>query len=340
MKVVFLTPNIGGPGTFYDIFADFLRVAARQLHVELEVVEGAKRRETMLERGRESLAAPTRPDYMLLVNYMGVGQELLPLNAAAGVGTFVVVEGFGSAELFTRGSGGGKGASYLGQIIPDDVAAGRMLAETLTDSARRRGLVDGNGKVQVGAIAGEHSAAGNARFRGWQSVLKEHADVAQAGFEYGAWEEESGKKVAAQMLAAAPQIGVLWCANDSMALGALAAAVEAGRRPGEDILIGGVDLLDRALVEVAGRRLEVSIGGHLVDGARALILLHDHHEKRDLTPQTLTTHLIAARAAQANRFLAFMKDRAWRRIDFTRFSRLKNPGAPELSLEAIVSRTG
>jgi ABC-type sugar transport system substrate-binding protein len=171
-------------------------------------------------------------------------------------------------------------------------------------------------------------------------VLKEHADVVQAGFEYGAWEEESAKKVAAQMLDAAPQISVLWCANDSMALGALAAAVEAGRRPGEDILIGGVDLIDRALVEVAGRRLEVSIGGHLVDGARALILLHDHHERRDLTPQTLTTHLLAARAPQANRYLAFMKERAWRHVDFTRFSRLRNPDATELSLEAIVSRAG
>ena len=87
------------------------------------------------------------------------------------------------------------------------------------------------------------------------------------------------------MLVAAPQIRVLWCANDSMALGALAAAVEAGRRPGEDLLIGGVDLVDRALAEVAAGRLEVSIGGHLVDGARALLLLHDHHQKRDLVPR-------------------------------------------------------
>jgi ABC-type sugar transport system substrate-binding protein len=337
MKVAFLTPNIGGPGTFYEIFADFLRVAARQLHVDLEVVDGTKQRETMLARGREIVTAPGRPDYMLLVNYMSVGQELLASNAAAGVGTFVVVEALSSGGLGTHGPGGEKAAGYLGQIVPDDVEAGKMLAEILTGAARARGLVDAGGRVQVGVIAGEHTQAGNARFRGWQSFLKEHADVVQAGFQYGSWEEEPAKAVAALMLKAAPQISVLWCANDGMALGALAAAVEAGRRPGQDLLIGGVDLVDRALAEVAGGRLEVSIGGHLVDGARALMLLHDHHEKRDLTPESRTTHLVAVRTLQADRYLKFMKGRAWHDADFTRFSRVKNPNATELSLDAIMA---
>jgi len=339
MKVTFVAPNVGSSGTFYDIFGDFLRVAARQLNVELEVVDGSKQRETMLARSLAAVAVSKRPDYVLLVNYMSVGQELLLANTAAGVGTFFVVEGMRGGELGAIGAGSGQPAGYLGQIVPDDVEAGRMLADILTSAARTRGLVDAAGMVHVGAIAGEHTQAGNARFRGWQSVLKDRAYVSQAGFQYGAWEEEPAKAVAALMLRAAPQISVLWCANDSMALGALAAAVEAGRRPGQDILIGGVDLVDRALVEIAAGRLEVSIGGHLVDGARALVLLHDHHEKRDLEPQDRTTHLVAVRAPQAHRYLTFMKERAWHNADFTRFSRVMNPSAEdaEVSLEALMA---
>jgi hypothetical protein len=89
---------------------------------------------------------------------------------------------------------------------------------------------------------------------------------------------------------------------------------------------------------VAAGRLEVSIGGHLVDGVRALILLHDHHEKRDLMPQTRTTHLVAVRTAQADRYLRFMRERGWRQVDFTRFSCLRNPGVSEasLSLDSIL----
>jgi hypothetical protein len=337
MKVTFVAPNVANPDTFFEIFADILRVAARQLGIDFDAVDGTKDPQTMLKRSREVATGPRRPDYMLLVNYQGAGHDLLAVNAAAGVGTFFVVEGMAGAEVGT--GGGRRPTGYLGQIVPDDVEAGRMLAQILTDMARARGLVDGAGKIQVGAIAGEHTQAGNARFRGLQTVAREHPDVVQAGFQYGTWEEQPAKEAAALMLRSAPEIRVLWCANDAMALGALDAAVEAGRQPGKDILIGGVDLMDRALAEVAAGRLEVSIGGHLVDGARALILLHDHHEQRDLVPRTLTTHLVAVRNLQADRYLSFMRERAWRQVDFIRFSRLGNPAASEagMSLESILA---
>ena len=120
MKVVFLTPNIGGPGSFYEIFADCLGVAARQLGVELEVVGGSKQRAPMVAQGREILESPSRPDYLLLVNYRNVGDDLLPLSSAAGVGTFFVVEGMaGGAQLaFLDHTGAREG--YLGEIVPDE----------------------------------------------------------------------------------------------------------------------------------------------------------------------------------------------------------------------------
>ena len=81
--------DIGSEGSFYDIFADCLGVAARQLGVDLEVVGGTKQRAPMLAQGREIVEGSSRPDYLLLVNYMNVGQDLLPLSAASGVGTFL-----------------------------------------------------------------------------------------------------------------------------------------------------------------------------------------------------------------------------------------------------------
>jgi len=145
MKVVFLTPHVGGEGSFYEIFSDCLGVAARQLGVALEVVDGDKQRASMLARGREVLEDPTPPDYLLLVNYMNVGQDLLPVSAAAGVGTFLVVEGMGRDERIAASEPGQAIKGYLGEIVPDDAEAGGILAEILTSQARQRGLVDGNG---------------------------------------------------------------------------------------------------------------------------------------------------------------------------------------------------
>ena len=338
MRFALVAPNVANPGTFYEIFADFLRVAARQLDVDFEAVDGAKDPAIMLNRSREVATGSRRPDYMLLVNYQGAGHDLLAVNATASVGTFFVVEGMAGAEL---GHGGGRRREpgYLGQIVPDDVEAGRMLAQILTDSARARGMADAAGKIHVGAIAGEHTQAGNARFRGRQTVPKEHADVRAGRLpvrHLGGAAGEGGSVTDAPR--DARDTACSGAPTTRWPSGALDAAVEAGRHPGKDILIGGIDLIDRALAEVAAGRLEVSIGGHLVDGVRALILLHDHHENRDLIPQTRTTHLVAVRTAQADRYLRFMRERGWRQVDFTRFSCLRNPGVSEasLSLDSIL----
>jgi ABC-type sugar transport system substrate-binding protein len=276
---------------------------------------------------------------MLLVNYTGVGHELLQANAAAGVRTLFVVEALSDLELKAMRASGETPAGYLGQVIPDDFEVGRMLGEILSRAARDRGLVDDAGKVRVGIISGELTQAGIARFKGWRSLVTERGDLVQVGFRFGAWEETRAASVAALLLKAEPAPSVLWCANDAMALGALSAALEAGRDPGKDLLIGGVDLTDRALAEVAARRLEVSIGGHVVDGARALILLHDLHETGNLTPQDRTTRMVAVGPREADRYLRFMQLRAWHHCDFTRFSRVRNPQAKdtELSLEDLVS---
>ena len=71
---------------------------------------------------------------------------------------------------------------------------------------------------------------------------------------------------------------------------------------------------------------------------RALILLHDHHETQDLEAEARTTHLVAVKADEASRYLEFMTERAWRKADFTRFSRRTNPSADELSLSSLMNR--
>ena len=112
-----------------------------------------------------------------------------------------------------------------------------------------------------------------------------------------------------------------------------------GRKPGQNVLIGGIDLLESALTAVAQGTMHVSLGGHIVDGVRALLLLHDHHERGDLTATTRTTRLEAVEMNEADHYLQFMKKLAWRDADFTRFSARRNPGPSrsELSLRALVS---
>jgi ABC-type sugar transport system substrate-binding protein len=201
---------------------------------------------------------------------MDAGRELIPALDAAGVQVLLVAEGLSSAARAALGGPRQKHRNWLGEILPDDAEAGYLLAKALTRAAREGGLTAGHGKIQVGILSGDQSSAGLARFRGWVRLKTEDPGVEQASFQYAAWERDKARSATTLMLRSQPQIGLVWAANDAMALGALDAAREAGRVPGKDILLGGIDLGHEALVAVSEGSLAVSIGGHFLDGARAL----------------------------------------------------------------------
>jgi ABC-type sugar transport system substrate-binding protein len=212
------------------------------------------------------------------------------------------------------------------------------LAKALTREARERGWKGGDGRIHVGILSGDQSSAGLARYRGWIRLKGEDRDVAQASFYYAGWERGSAKSTAALMLRDHPEVVVIWAANDAMALGAADATREVGRVPGGDVLLGGIDLGREALAQVAEGSLAVSIGGHFLDGALALILLHDHHMGRDFEPWSRRSSLTAATRRDADRYHRFLRGQAWKNVDFTRFSRVRGPGSepPAFSLDSIL----
>ncbi len=338
MNVTFLAPDIEGSDGFYDTLTDILQAAATQLDVAVEVINCQRQRERMIEQAVALTTRPARPDYVLLVNYMTAAPEIMPAFDAAGIGVFFVVEGMTGAEATPLGNPRRKHASWLGEIVPDDVSAGYLLSQALTDAARNKHMAGADGLIHVGVLSGEHTPAGNARFRGWLDLKGQCTDIAQDDFQYGEWREDVARRVTALMLKRHPGMRVIWCANDAMALGAMAAVCEIGKTPGKDILLGGVDLGARALAGVADGSLAVSVGGHVTDGARALVLLYDHHATKTLPPASRRTHLVAVGADDAPGYLRFMREKAWHGVDFVRFSRARNPDADEtaLSLEALV----
>ncbi|HYD42737.1 MAG TPA: substrate-binding domain-containing protein [Anaeromyxobacter sp.] len=335
MKVSFLIPARGSV-PFYDAVTGLMRVAAPQLDVELELIEGDFESETMIARGRELAARASRPDYVLLVNYLSVATELIPVFAAAELKTFLVVEGLNDGDRVAIGRAGR--ASYLGEIVPDDFEAGRLLAELLVDEARRGGLGAG-GEVRVGVLGGVQSQAASQRFRGWQAFKGSRAGVTQSGFHYGSWTREAGRIAATALLRSAPGTDVLWCFNDDMALGASDAARALGRTPGKDLLVAGIDMIEPALAAVRDGVLLASLGGHIIDGVRALLALDEHRGAGWASPRVERTRLEAVQAAEAGRHLEFLQAEAWRDVDYTRFSARRNPGEPreELSLRALVT---
>jgi ABC-type sugar transport system substrate-binding protein len=190
----------------------------------------------------------------------------------------------------------------------------------------------------VGVLCGDQTTAGQALFQGWLNLRKERLDVVQVSVQNAAWEEREARSAAALMLRAHPEVTVVWAANDSMALGALDAVRAVGKEPGVDVLVGGMDLLARALERVADGQMTVTLGGHVLDGARSLLLVHDHLQGQDFEPFVQRSLLEPVTAALAPSYLRFLEQQAWRRVDFERFSRARRLGAraPALTFASLL----
>jgi ribose transport system substrate-binding protein len=89
---------------------------------------------------------------------------------------------------------------------------------------------DMNGKGNLIALRG---IAGNpvetARYEGMASVLADYPDIKLVGEDFGDWNEDKGKAVAQNLLAANPQIDGVWSSGAAMTKGAIAAFQEANR---------------------------------------------------------------------------------------------------------------
>lgn len=337
MKVVFLCPSLVS-GTFYGLLVAIMQAAAGRLGIELEVLDCEKRRERFVELGKGIAARRARPDCVLLPNYKGAGQEVLGALDAADVDAFVFIEAMTPTDRLTFGEPRTKHKHWLGELHPDDAGAGQQLAALLADAAHARGLRAPDGKIHVGILSGDQTPAGQLRFQGWLACRKDRPELVQAGVQYASWMEQPARTGTALMLRSHPEISVIWAANDDMAIGAVDGAREAGRTAGKDLLIGGVDVVRGALERLADGRLAVTLGGHVLDGARALLLLHDRRNGHDFAPHIRHSRFEPVTAAQATPYLRFLEQERWNEVPFERYSRAFTGGAeaPELSFAALV----
>lgn len=127
----------------------------------------------------------------------------------------------------------GKPREGVTTVSVDNAEGARLVTQHLIDQGRRK----------IGVIAGPlNFRAASERYSGWEETL------IRAGLEAdplrvveGDWTAAGGARAARTLLAQAPDIDAIFAHNDQMALGALSALAESGRRVPDDIALVGFD---------------------------------------------------------------------------------------------------
>ena len=200
-----------------------MRNAAEENGVELVVTDAQSNTpkqvsdiQDMVAQGVDILFIPPREEQGL--------EPALQSAREAGVPVFLV-DREANAEICE---------DYINFMGSNFIQQGERAAEWLVEAT--------SGKAKVAELQGTVGASVTAdRGEGFKSVIDENPGMEVVASQSGNFNRAEGQNVMEQILGGNPDLDAVYTHNDEMAIGAIQALKDAGRKPGEDVTVVSVD---------------------------------------------------------------------------------------------------
>lgn len=273
-RIVFLNPGEPverGTGPYWRLVAQYMRAAASQLGMTLEVL-WAERDHLLMQRQAEELAQRAEaPDYVVLVNEKMAAARMLKTLAPTPARLFVMHNDLTTEQRQEFGNEREQMQNWIGTATTDAARGGHLLMEALY-------RLLGTAEAHIVGLSGDSaSPVSLERQGGVERYVREAGRGRVLQVVHGDWSYADGEQKTRVLLQRYPELNVVWASNDSMALGAVRAAAAAGRR----VLIGGMGGWGDALTSIAEGGLAATAAGDYLIGAWTAVLLHDYHHGHD-----------------------------------------------------------
>lgn len=256
-------PTLDNP--FWVRAVSFAQHVADQLNAKLVVV-GAQNREDKQISDVQSLISRGVQALVVTPQSTASAPGLIRIADRAHLPIMIV-------DRYPGFAANNKDAPYLGFIGPDDVYAGRSIANHLIDAGAKN-------LVGLGGLPGSSVAEG--RQSGLNEAIKAHPSAKLIQYVGVGESEDLGYKAMQNLLAAhgKGQIDGVWCYNDALCLGAFRAIRQAGRS--DEIKIAGMDLVPQALDLISQKTDYIfSTGGHWLQLGFAVMIAYDKVQGHD-----------------------------------------------------------
>ena len=341
IRVVLLNP--GGNHWFWKMMIDHMQAAAEDLDMQLEVVTSDRDHFLTVQQAKEVVSRKNPPDYIITGNEKSNAGEIIRVSDEAGVKIFLFNNGFvRPKDIEAYGRPREKYKHWIGEMIPNNFSAGYQMGKVLIDRALSANLAAQDGKVHIAAIAGTFAThASVMRVRGLKKVVEEYADkVKLLQVVPGDWTSGKGEQVGNGMFHRFKEVGIIWGANDTTALGAMKAAASIGKIPGKNVLFGGCGWYAPAIHKIKAGELTTSVGGHFMEAGWSMVLLHDYHHGKDFISDTIETSMYSIDQSNVEKYLTVFGKQEWKKIDFKEFSKVHNSTLKsyDFSLEAVLQQ--
>ncbi len=323
IRVSFINPDKPG-NPFWDQVNAVMKAAASDLGMQLQIHYAEENRYHATRLTQSLLESSDRPDYLVFMFQHGAGLEMLRMAEHAKVPSLIINTDIPFRFKAEVGAPRQHFKYWIGHLHPDDQAAGKLLITTLALQAAA--LFKDEKQFSIIGLSGSHdSSAAQRRNLGLHAIVEINSQLGLNQLVFSQWRADLAGQQAIGLMARYPHTRIIWAASDHMALGAAEELQLAGYKPGKELLIGGIDWTPAGLQAIRQGLMSATVGGHFIEGAWAMLLLHDYHHGKDfadfklefLSPMQVITpenmHLLEP----------LLQSGDWREFDFGGLSRVK-----------------
>lgn len=323
IDVVFVNPSV--PGTpFWDRVTAVANAAAEDLAINLTVTYGKDNRIYNFQAIEQVIDAESKPDYLIFMPYDGNALKTFQLLENAKIPFITIERTLQKNEQNMVGFPQEKFKYWLGEVFHDNIFAGRLLAKELIKEAKEK---QPDQPLVVVGIAGSFSGESSERTFGLEQAVAEDSGISLAQVVPAIWSRERSRNIIFQLSARFGHIDIAWAASDGMALGVLDSVNSGLSNLNSNMLIGGIDWTVEGLKKVKNGQLTVSVGGHFMQTAWALVKLYDHQQGLSIfKPGDMgkTYDLSAITQKNIDQYNVLTKKVDWQQVDFSIFSLKEN----------------
>lgn len=298
---------------FFQPLIDFMKEASNQLDMNITVYFGDGNHIKMIENVQ--LAVKKSYDFLVYINFKKSAVKAVEIAEENEIPIFIMNSGFQKEDHMGKPRENYK--YWIGEMLPDDEKAGYILANILIDEERKGNR---NKKVVMGALEGNIAdEASIERKKGLKRAVNSMYNVELKQIIPANWEIETAGEKYKNMVRRYPNLSILWCASDGMALG----AVKESYKIGYPIVTGGVDWTKEGLEAVENGKITASIGGHFMEGGWVAVLLYDYYHGVDFKDIDIDfkSDMMAVTSKNVKEIRAKIAREKWKTINFKKFSR-------------------
>lgn len=309
---------------FWHNYISYMEIACESLGMNFDAYYANENHLQIKQLMESVIKSKRRPSVIVFLDNKRQAETIIKTATQAKIPVFLVNTSLDATETKILGKPREKYKYWIGQMQPDDKAAGYLVAKTLFNKVPKNGK-----KYHVIGINGNvGSDVTRLRLEGLKEAVAQSDNIVLDQVVYGNWLPATSRyKFVELKKARYPKASIVWTAGDGMAMGVVQGAKDLKLKPGRDIITGGIDWLPDALKMVKNKEIDVSVGGHFIEGGWVAVLLYDYFNGNDFSSEKVSwkTQMRPITSANVDYYENKLNQNNWKKINFRKFSKTYNP---------------